>query len=278
MLGNHILFTSRGFDAETGLYYHRARYLDPTTGRWTTQDPLGFAAGDTNLYRYVGNRATLSTDPSGYLEQPPLWARFVNSWDAVLGNQHTGWFAQTSNFFAGWGDTLSLGGTRYIRRGIGYDDVVDHHSGADFGGQIVGPGHVYLIGYGAGGFAPQAGVWAYRSAKGYTGVTTVYGVGRSSYILVTDPSSFGLGDALAFVPAAGYTTNFARLGREISFGRNFRIAPFGNRTGHPIGRWPHYHRRIVDANGNTIPGGGIGNHRPWSMSSDVDTESPSIYH
>jgi RHS repeat-associated protein len=54
---NPILFTSREFDAETGLYYNRARYLDPTTGRWTTQDPFGFAAGDANLYRYVGNMA-----------------------------------------------------------------------------------------------------------------------------------------------------------------------------------------------------------------------------
>ena len=30
--------------------------------------PLGFAAGDTNLYRYVGNDPTNATDPSG-LEQ-----------------------------------------------------------------------------------------------------------------------------------------------------------------------------------------------------------------
>jgi RHS repeat-associated protein len=67
LLGNYILFTSREFDFETGLYYNRARHLDPTTGRWTTQDPLGFAAGDANLYRYVGNRATLATDPSGNL-------------------------------------------------------------------------------------------------------------------------------------------------------------------------------------------------------------------
>jgi RHS repeat-associated protein len=51
----------------TGLYYHRARYLDPTTGRWTTQDPIGFAAGDANLYRYVGNTPTLLVDPSGLL-------------------------------------------------------------------------------------------------------------------------------------------------------------------------------------------------------------------
>jgi len=64
---NPILFTSREFDAETGLYYNRARYLDPTTGRWTTQDPLGFAAGDANLYRYVGNTPTMLVDPSGYI-------------------------------------------------------------------------------------------------------------------------------------------------------------------------------------------------------------------
>jgi RHS repeat-associated protein len=55
-----------------------------------------------------------------------------------------------------------------------------------------------------------------------------------------------------------------QAGREFSFGRNFRIAPFGNRTGHPTGRFPHYHRRVVDkATGLTLPGQGIGRHRPW---------------
>jgi RHS repeat-associated protein len=72
LLVNPILFASRDFDAETGLYYNRARYLDPTTGRWTTQDPLGFAAGDANLYRYVGNRPTLATDPSGNIAIVPI--------------------------------------------------------------------------------------------------------------------------------------------------------------------------------------------------------------
>ncbi|MFM7738667.1 MAG: hypothetical protein ACKO9H_04625, partial [Planctomycetota bacterium] len=35
-----------------------------------SEDPLGFAAGDTNLSRYVGNSATNAVDPSGldYLE------------------------------------------------------------------------------------------------------------------------------------------------------------------------------------------------------------------
>lgn len=47
------------------LQYNRARYYDPTTGRWTSQDPSSFAAGDANLYRYVQNNPTDVTDPSG---------------------------------------------------------------------------------------------------------------------------------------------------------------------------------------------------------------------
>jgi uncharacterized protein RhaS with RHS repeats len=39
--------------------------LDPSVGRWLEQDPLGFEAGDDNLYRYVGNSPTDATDPSG---------------------------------------------------------------------------------------------------------------------------------------------------------------------------------------------------------------------
>ena len=50
-------WTGRQLDVETGLQYNRARYYDSTTGRWMTQDPLGFDAGDSNLYRYVNNQA-----------------------------------------------------------------------------------------------------------------------------------------------------------------------------------------------------------------------------
>jgi len=38
---------------------------DPSIGRFLTQDPLGFAAGDINLYRYVRNSPLNDTDPSG---------------------------------------------------------------------------------------------------------------------------------------------------------------------------------------------------------------------
>ena len=41
------------------------RWYDAGVGRWLSQDPIGFAAGDANLYRYVGNGATNATDPDG---------------------------------------------------------------------------------------------------------------------------------------------------------------------------------------------------------------------
>jgi hypothetical protein len=39
--------------------------FDPSVGRFTSYDPLGFGAGDPNLYRYVKNDPTNATDPSG---------------------------------------------------------------------------------------------------------------------------------------------------------------------------------------------------------------------
>jgi RHS repeat-associated protein len=55
-------------DTATELYNNRARYYDPATGRPLSQDPLGFNAGDSNLYRYVNNAPTNATDPSGLCE------------------------------------------------------------------------------------------------------------------------------------------------------------------------------------------------------------------
>jgi RHS repeat-associated protein len=59
-------FTGRELDSPTRLMYYRARWYDAEQGRFTSEDPLGLAAG-LNLYEYgmsdpVGNR-----DPSGLL-------------------------------------------------------------------------------------------------------------------------------------------------------------------------------------------------------------------
>ena len=59
------LYTGREFDSATALQYNRNRWYDSVSGRWLSEDPLGFAAGDANLYRYVGNNPTNFRDPSG---------------------------------------------------------------------------------------------------------------------------------------------------------------------------------------------------------------------
>jgi RHS repeat-associated protein len=61
-------FAGMELDSVTGLNLAVYRVQDPGTGRWTSQDPLGFRAGDTNLQRYVGANAENGADPSG-LEQ-----------------------------------------------------------------------------------------------------------------------------------------------------------------------------------------------------------------
>ena len=71
------------------------------------------------------------------------------------------------------------------------------------------------------------------------------------------------GGQVIFFKSLAEVSDYARYGREIKIGKNCRIAPFGNRTGHPVGRWPHYHRRIVGPNGETVPGGSMKWHRPW---------------
>lgn len=58
-------FASGLRDPDTGLIRFGYRDYDPTTGRWTARDPIGFAGGDTNLYGYVLNNPLLYTDPSG---------------------------------------------------------------------------------------------------------------------------------------------------------------------------------------------------------------------
>ena len=74
-LSGNVLYTGGYFDRLTGLYGTHWRSYDPQSGQWTSEDPIGFGAGDMNDRRYVGNSATNGVDRNG-----------LEGWEVVLEN------------------------------------------------------------------------------------------------------------------------------------------------------------------------------------------------
>lgn len=61
LFANPFLFTGRRLDAETSLYYYRARVLDPTEGRFLSRDPVP----GVNLYEYLRDNPLRYLDRAG---------------------------------------------------------------------------------------------------------------------------------------------------------------------------------------------------------------------
>ena len=63
--GDAVGYAGYWFDAAVEMDQDWHRFYNPQTERFTTKDPDGFAAGDSDLYRYVANDPTNATDPTG---------------------------------------------------------------------------------------------------------------------------------------------------------------------------------------------------------------------
>ena len=163
--GDRFKYTGREYDAETGLYYYRARYYDPTTGRFIAQDPRGFAAGDANLYRYVGNGPTRAGDPTGldpdaydramreYMARSAAQQQAMIAWSMAHSTPGSGssvdYLDAADQFFAGMGDALTGGLTTRMREEMYGEIASRNHSGGMFvAGQVVGTGVGIGIGFG----------------------------------------------------------------------------------------------------------------------------------
>jgi RHS repeat-associated protein len=69
-LVNPFRYTARESDAETGLYYYRARYYDQSVGRFLSEDPIR-PDDAADFYAYVGNSPTNFADPRGLYQTDP---------------------------------------------------------------------------------------------------------------------------------------------------------------------------------------------------------------
>lgn len=67
-----LRWKGREYDSETGLYYVRARYYDPTVGRFISEDPLGVAGG-INPYTFADGDPVNRSDPSGMIVSLAPW-------------------------------------------------------------------------------------------------------------------------------------------------------------------------------------------------------------
>lgn len=133
-------FTGRELDDETGLNYYRARYYDPSTGRFTQEDPhpgiLSMPTSFVSPYRYTLNNPTRFTDPEGRIVPILLAAAFIGGVANSYFNRHNG-----QNFFLNFGVGAVLGASSAaVGIGIGFavSSLLSGMTGAVIGGAAGG--------------------------------------------------------------------------------------------------------------------------------------------
>ena len=87
-INNRFLFTDREWNATFGFYEYRARAYNPTIGRFMSEDPKGFDAGDYNLYRYCSNDPLDRSDPMGLDVNMDMFSSGENSSDPSEKGSH----------------------------------------------------------------------------------------------------------------------------------------------------------------------------------------------
>ena len=66
---NDYLYSGEQFDANTGFYYLRARYMNPSTGTFISMDSYAGSVFDPmslHKYQYAHANPVMNSDPTGY--------------------------------------------------------------------------------------------------------------------------------------------------------------------------------------------------------------------
>lgn len=126
-VSNSFKYAGEVFDPETGLYYLKSRYYDPSTGRFINKDTY---EGDItnplslNLYTYVHNNPLSNVDPTGHwcTSVDGLWSHAGGCDDGTDGSKGLRYWGE------GYSDDSLHNGEREFRNGKPYGDVLyfDH--------------------------------------------------------------------------------------------------------------------------------------------------------
>ncbi len=222
-------YAGREYDVFTGLYYNRARWYDPQANRFISQDPISFAGGDTNLYRYAGNSPDNATDPSGNVIPIIVWAGLAVAGVGV----------GVTNYYANEAD-IATGGTGYLpgltedRGAIRQIDQQRYQSamaGVGVGLAVTGLGASLIaapvlgaaVGHGSLFLAADGAL-----ASGLYGSTNAYAQGADGWGIATAGATHAAFGA-ALGPAFGFAGRVAspyigRAGEQLLVGAS-RVAP-----------------------------------------------------
>jgi RHS repeat-associated protein len=144
-------FTGREYHEAFGIYEYRNRAYHPGLGRFLSEDPMGFAAGDSNMFRYCGGDPVNHTDPFGltpagksaekiyFYEDKNSGTPGVVVSDTYVHDQNTNPFDSTKAFFDG---AMDWGPFEQVMQYLGGGDHQGGPSG-DPGGGGAGPGRSF---------------------------------------------------------------------------------------------------------------------------------------
>ena len=174
--------------------YHRARYYDPSTGRFLSEDPSRFGA-TTDFYSYTGNNPTNFTDPTGLARcgngkcPPPLLQLLAFS--GIMANEALREaYSIASPVANATGNTVVVG----LSGNVGANLIPEWFLGGSAGGSVglgVDPcGNVGLV------VSGQLG-------GGYRFGTPVSGGAGGSFTYTHSPTLFGLNGSSPVVGVTG---------------------------------------------------------------------------
>jgi RHS repeat-associated protein len=191
------------YDPALITYDNRGRAYHPDLMRFLQNDPLGFGAGDVDLYRAESDNPTDRVDPSGMdgtedLQNRLIWGKYGID---ILSSKTFGQLLDAEDqFFAGWSNKLTAGGSNWLREQIYGETATQNHGGYFYdAGDTFGGLHVLALSFASGeGWAAQAAGLYFAGLDSYYGTRAAINIGAGEGTwqdwLQLGLSAFGLGN------------------------------------------------------------------------------------